>query len=153
MLTAFRLFIFLSSNSTLSYILCFCWVFILTLSRRGFLFAALVRNFSNIFCSFFEYLIGILNGRCKSSHFLFRALIIKLCIFSNISRVEEGTILRDAYWVSSAMKTTLNKLLSGVGSLAIYLVYFVLLQATRGNPLPLPKLFILLRISTTYILI
>lgn len=123
LITTVRLSILLSFVHALSYIFCFNPIYIFTFARRSFFFTALVGNLWHDLCSFFEYLVCVLDSRCESPHLLFGTFIIEFCIFPDISRVEEGTNLCDAYWVSSAMKTTLNKLLSGVGSLAIYLDY------------------------------
>jgi hypothetical protein len=94
-----------------------------------------------------------LNGRWEPPHFLLRALVIVFTVFSNISWVQECATWEDEYCVSSAIKTTLNKLLSGVGNFATYFAQLVLQPATRGILSPLPIRFISRRISTTYIYI
>jgi hypothetical protein len=150
---AFSLFIFLTSVGSFSNIFRLCRISAFAFLRWLFLFTALIVDFWNGFYSLFVNLICGLYCRWKSSHFLFWAFIIKFCVLPYIFGVQEGTNWEDEYCVSSAMKTTLNRLLSGVGSLATYLVYLLLRLATKDILSLLPKLFISLRISTTYNLI
>lgn len=63
--------------------------------------------------------VGGLDSGGEPPHLLFAALVVKIGIFTNVLGVEEGAEWEEEYCVSSAMKMTLKKLVSGVGSLDI----------------------------------